>query len=166
MQNAVNQRINLLRKHLGLDNTEFATSVGIRAMSTYHSRKQEDKTLLTVDELITAHRLYRVNLNWIMLGQGEMIEGQVTESEVESENLKGLDHGMIEKRFSELVIGYQKRNKLQLNELASKIKHSYTHVHAVVTGKKPLTLPILSKGIIVLDLDANFIFKGKISATV
>lgn len=165
-QNAVNQRIKKLRSHFKLTNEAFAESVGIKSMSTYNSRKKIDNTLLTVDELIIAHQIYKVRLNWLLLGEGEMIEGQITELTPDEEYQKGLENAMIQKRFAELVFIYQKRNKLQLNELAAKIKHSYTHMHAILMGKKALSLPIVTKSIITLDLDANFIFKGKVSQTI
>ena len=72
MEGTINQRIKLLREHLGLSQDEFASQIGLsrKMLSRYEKGKNvpSEKTLRLIEQT------FSVNPSWLREGKGEMFK--------------------------------------------------------------------------------------------
>jgi len=70
MENAVNERLKILRKSLNLSQKEFAEKLGIKQGS--YSALETGSSKITNSSLLLLVNTYNVNTNWLLYGDGEM----------------------------------------------------------------------------------------------
>jgi transcriptional regulator with XRE-family HTH domain len=72
MENTENQRIKIIRKVLKLSQNDFSKAIGITQSALSHYESGANSISLGV--LQNIRKVYKINLNWLVSGQGEMIE--------------------------------------------------------------------------------------------
>lgn len=92
-----------------------------------------DKRYLTKDFLISLNRTFGnvFNSNWLMTGEGEMLEEQ---DNAETNQLKG-SHLIDEKLLWEIIRDYQANNRILLEEL-KRIREENSHLRTCLERKK------------------------------
>lgn len=72
MQQTIGQRVTIIRKKLGLKQTEFGESLGItnKTVSGY----EKDKIAISKSVQIVLQLKYNVNINWLEEGKGKMFD--------------------------------------------------------------------------------------------
>jgi len=84
----VNQRIEALIKHLGLNPNSFSKSIGLSGNSTI-ARIIKGQTTPSYDTLSAICETYNwINIRWLMTGEGEMILPDQEDQVVDIEALK------------------------------------------------------------------------------
>jgi transcriptional regulator with XRE-family HTH domain len=68
----VGDRLRLLRQKLGLTQSKMAQKLGV-TLNTYQRYELGDRNL-TVEKLQLLRKLFGVNLNWLLTGEGGMFE--------------------------------------------------------------------------------------------
>lgn len=131
--------------------------------STFDARYYADKPALTVHELKDLHEIKGVNLNWLILGIGEMT---ITEKPMVETVLTGPikeELGTAEftsENFRKEINLYKAKNRIKsFSEVAKRMNHTYTHLMAVMNGEKHISIVMATKAVNTLGIDANKIFK-------
>ena len=108
----VNQRIEELIKYLGLNPNSFSKSIGLSGNSTI-SRIIKGQTTPSYDTLFIICKTYDwINIQWLMIGEGEMIKS-------DDENINANVEDLIEK------IEYQKDLIKTLKETLDMINKNF-----------------------------------------
>lgn len=100
MNSTIGERLKLWRKHLGLNQEEFAALTGLHIGVI---RKYENRINVPGGEALVAIGGTGVNLNWLLLGQGEMCAAGTPLEHADAylrrvEAVKGLLDGLEEDR--------------------------------------------------------------------
>lgn len=74
------ERLKEIRRELGMNQTEFADSLGIRQAA--YSLIETGKKPLAKRYIKTICALYKINENWFLSGEGEMWEEPTSEQEL------------------------------------------------------------------------------------
>lgn len=114
----MNNRMSLLRKELGLSQTEFANEIGATQATI---SRHEKKNTIPYELLNTINEKFKINLNWLVLGKGEMFE--------QSMNL------VTDTRIKDY---FNKLKKRKNNELLSEIlEMTFIENHLIKNGQNP-----------------------------
>ncbi len=101
MSSKIGERLKLWRKHLGLNQEEFSTLTGLHIGVI---RKYENQINVPGGEALVSLGQTGVNLNWLLLGQGEMCANKTPPEDTEAylrriEAVRGLLDGLdVERR--------------------------------------------------------------------
>jgi len=69
---SVGERLILLRKTLDINQSDMAMVMGCTQGNI--SRYEKDGTIMSIKYLIPLRKAYNVNLDWLLLGRGEMFQ--------------------------------------------------------------------------------------------
>jgi len=67
---SVGERLTLLRKTLEINQTDMAMAIGCSQANI--SKYEKDSTTMSIEFLIPLRKAYNVNLDWFLLGIGDM----------------------------------------------------------------------------------------------
>jgi len=67
---SVGERLTLLRKTLDINQTDMAMTIGCSQANI--SKYEKDSTTMSIEFLIPLRKAFNVNLDWLLLGIGEM----------------------------------------------------------------------------------------------
>ena len=95
--NTQGERLKLIRKQLGLTQSELGEKLGMSKQ--YYSKAENNIIVLNNDKLVALGGYFNVNLNYILLGNGEMFIkehdvvnckniGEIIEEAIESKIMK------------------------------------------------------------------------------
>lgn len=71
-----------MREYLGMMQKEMAEVFDITA-SAYHSIEKGDKSTLRLKHVLTLYHKYKINPNWLILGDGNMFLERIRENQIE-----------------------------------------------------------------------------------
>jgi transcriptional regulator with XRE-family HTH domain len=80
MERKINERLQELRKTLNLNQTEFASRLGLTSSSI--SRLEAGKTILTDQNINLISLTFNINEDWLRNGVGEMFSRNVSSGEL------------------------------------------------------------------------------------
>ena len=114
----MNNRLSLLRKELGLSQTEFANEIGATQATI---SRHEKKNTIPYELLNAINKRFNINLNWLVLGKGDMVET--------------FDNFAIDSRIKDY---FDKLKRKKSSELLSEIiEMTFTENHLIQNGQNP-----------------------------
>lgn len=106
---SINQRIKILRAHLKLDQKDFAAEIGISKQVLSNVEKDKNKPSYLLLESV--FNRFKVNLNWLVSGEGEM------DFKDKKKIIKG------DGNITQVGTGQNNTQKMSIGELTAEHKH-------------------------------------------